>query len=154
MTRTKASWQGAGVSSRRGVLLAGIATALGATGARAEGAARKAAGAPDRSWRLLINEAFTGESNLFILTTRYRPFADYVTSQMRERPAISVEPVVNVTRFLELAQAQEKPELVFGKSVNQLAKLVRDNGYQPLVRRQNRITVFTEIFFHVDHSAN
>jgi len=42
---------------------------------------------------------------------------------------------VNVQRFLDLARAEGKPELVFGKSVNQLAKLVRDNGYQPVVRR-------------------
>jgi ABC-type phosphate/phosphonate transport system substrate-binding protein len=46
-----------------------------------------------------------------------------------------VEPVVDIKRFISLAQAQPQPELVFGKSVNQLAKLVRDNGYQPIVRR-------------------
>jgi ABC-type phosphate/phosphonate transport system substrate-binding protein len=46
-----------------------------------------------------------------------------------------VEPVVDIKRFMGMAQAADKPELVFGKSVNQLAKLVRDNGYQPLVRR-------------------
>ena len=132
MTTGMASWNRVVALRRRSLLLAGIAAACEATGATT---ATKAAAGPERGWRLLINEAFTGESNLFILTTRYRPFADYVASQMRERPAISVEPVVNVNRFLELAQAEGKPELVYGKSVNQLAKLVRDNGYQPVVRR-------------------
>jgi ABC-type phosphate/phosphonate transport system substrate-binding protein len=129
MTRRTAGREAPVAMRRRGVLLAGMAAAIGA--AHAQGTAKR----PERGWRLLINEAFTGESNLFVLTARYRPFADYVTSQMRERPAISIEPVVNVSRFLEVAQAEGKPELVFGKSVNQLAKLVRDNGYQPLVRR-------------------
>ena len=43
--------------------------------------------------------------------------------------------MVDIKRFMTLAQGTTKPEMVFGKSVNQLAKLVRDNGYQPLVRR-------------------
>lgn len=50
---------------------------------------------------------------------------------------VNVEPVVDIQRFLAIAQGDLKPELVFGKSVNQLAKLVRDNGYQPLVRRSD-----------------
>ena len=119
---------------RRSVLLGGIAAAVGGVQARAQGAARKPAG-QEHHWRLLVNEAFTGESNLFVLTARYRPFADYISAQVREKPAIAIEPVVNVQRFLELALAEGKPDLVFGKSVNQLAKLVRDHGYQPVVRR-------------------
>jgi len=115
-------------------LMVSIAAAA-AFGARAEGTTARKPAAADRNWRLLINEAFTGESNLFILTARYRPLADHVSSQLRAKPTIGVEPVINVHRFLELAQAQHKPELVFGKSVNQLAKLVRDSGYQPVVRR-------------------
>jgi ABC-type phosphate/phosphonate transport system substrate-binding protein len=112
----------------------GLAAAFGA---RAQGAGQNKADKAGavRPWRLLVNEAVTGESNLFILTSRYRPLADYVTSQMRTHPAIGIEPVVNIERFLTVAQAGNKPELVFGKSVNQLAKLVRDNGYQPVVRR-------------------
>lgn len=120
---------------RRRLLVGGMAAAVAAFDVAAQVAPPRKPGPPERQWRLLVNEAFTGESNLFVLTARYRPFADYVTSQMRERPAIAIEPVVNVQRFLELAQAEGKPELVFGKSVNQLAKLVRDHGYQPLVRR-------------------
>jgi ABC-type phosphate/phosphonate transport system substrate-binding protein len=119
---------------RRRHVLGGLAAAAAGFGAHAQGSPRKGA-APEHPWRLLINEAFTGESSIFVLTARYRPFADYMSNQFRERPAIAVEPVVNVTRFLELAQAEAKPELVFGKSVNQLAKLVRDHGYQPVVRR-------------------
>ncbi|MCG2593653.1 phosphate/phosphite/phosphonate ABC transporter substrate-binding protein [Ramlibacter sp. XY19] len=114
--------------TRRRLLAAGTSGAL-LLAANALGAS------PPRSWRLLINEAFTGESNLFILTARYQPFAEYVTGTVRSRPGIAIEPVVDVRRFMTLAKAGSKPQLVFGKSVNQLAKLVRDDGYQPLVRR-------------------
>jgi ABC-type phosphate/phosphonate transport system substrate-binding protein len=113
--------------------LIGTAAAVAGFGVQAEGTThRKPA---DREWRMLINEAYTGDSNLFILTSRYRPLADYLSSQLRSRPTIEVEPVVNVNRFIELAQQASKPELVFGKTVNQLAKLVRDHGYQPVARR-------------------
>jgi ABC-type phosphate/phosphonate transport system substrate-binding protein len=125
--------QGKGV--RRRVVLVGVGAATiaaaGAVRAQAGGAGAAAA----KPWRLLVNEAVTGESNLFILTARYRPMADYVTAQLRTKPAIGIEPVVNIERFLAVAQGSAKPELVFGKSVNQLAKLVRDNGYQPVARR-------------------
>ena len=46
-----------------------------------------------------------------------------------------VDPIIDIQRFLQQAQSDQKPLLVFGKSVNQLSKLVRDHGYQPLVRR-------------------
>jgi ABC-type phosphate/phosphonate transport system substrate-binding protein len=118
---------------RRRVLI-GTAAAVASVGIRAEGTTPRKAGA-DKHWRMLINEAYTGDSNLFILTSRYRPLAEYLSSQLRSRPTIEVEPVVNVHRFIELAQHAAKPELVFGKTVNQLAKLVRDHGYQPVARR-------------------
>jgi ABC-type phosphate/phosphonate transport system substrate-binding protein len=86
------------------------------------------------NWRLLINEAVTGETNIFLLTSRYQPLADYVTQRVKGR-TIGIEPVVDIQRFMRLAQGDSKPDLVFGKSVNQLAKLVRDHGYQPIVRR-------------------
>ena len=85
-------------------------------------------------WRFVINEAVTGETNFFLLTARYQPWADFMTGHLKGRP-IGIEPVVDIKRFMAVAQGQPKPELVFGKSVNQLAKLVRDNGYQPVVRR-------------------
>ncbi|OOG36759.1 phosphate/phosphite/phosphonate ABC transporter substrate-binding protein [Polaromonas sp. A23] len=85
-------------------------------------------------WRLLINEAVTGETNSFVLTSRYRPLADFLSTQFKGRQ-IGVEPIVDIKRFMSMAQSSSKPDLVFGKSVNQLAKLVRDSGYQPLVRR-------------------
>jgi ABC-type phosphate/phosphonate transport system substrate-binding protein len=120
-------------AARRGFLglcaIGGITVGLGA---QATGTVRKTT---DRPWRMLVNEAVTGESNLFILTARYQPLAEYVEGNLRPRPAIGIEPVVDIQRFLTVAQSLKKPELVFGKSVNQLAKLVRDNGYQPLVRR-------------------
>jgi ABC-type phosphate/phosphonate transport system substrate-binding protein len=127
--------KGLPLMGRRRLLLGGMAAAVTAFEVHAQGAGPRKAATPEHGWRLLVNEAFTGESNIFILTARYRPLADYVSSQLRERPAIAIEPVVNVQRFLDLARAEGKPELVFGKSVNQLAKLVRDNGYQPVVRR-------------------
>ena len=112
--------------ARRRELL--LALSLGAAGLPAWGATQ-------RAWRLLVNEAVTGETNIFVLTSRYRPLADYVTEHVRGKHAIDIEPVVDIKRFMTLAQASTKPQLVFGKSVNQLAKLVRDQGYQPLVRR-------------------
>ena len=116
--------------SRRAITALGLAAALPAW-AQAPAARKQAA----RPWRMLINEAVTGETNFFVLTSRYRPLADYMAERGRDRHAIGVEAVVDIQRFLNLAQAQPQPELVFGKSVNQLAKLVRDQGYQPLVRR-------------------
>jgi ABC-type phosphate/phosphonate transport system substrate-binding protein len=121
---------------RRQLVLGGLAASVtGFPVHAADGSAARKPATPERGWRLLVNEAFTGESNIFILVARYRPLADHVSSQLRERPTIAIEPVVNVQRFLDLARAEGKPELVFGKSVNQLAKLVRDDGYQPVVRR-------------------
>lgn len=121
----------AGVRPARRAFLGFCGVTLG-LGAHAMGNARKPG---DKPWRLLVNEAVTGESNIFILTARYQPLAEYLTGQLRGRPSIGVEPTVDIQRFLSLAQSPTKPELVFGKSVNQLAKLVRDAGYQPLVRR-------------------
>lgn len=123
---------GAGPARREFLKLLGIGGMLAAGGAHAAGEARKPG---EKPWRFLVNEAVTGESNIFILTTRYQPLAEHIGGQMRGRPAIDVEPTVDIQRFLSIARARIKPELVFGKSVNQLAKLVRDEGYQPLVRR-------------------
>lgn len=104
---------------------------MGTLPAWAQAPAKKAALAP---WRFIINEAVTGETNLFLLTNRYKGLADYLTTHLKGQP-IEMEPVVDIQRFLTIAKGTPKPELVFGKSVNQLAKLVRDNGYQPIVRR-------------------
>jgi len=121
---------------RRGLCAAfGAAALFGAASVRAQGTARAKPVATKSGWRLLINEAVTGETNFFLLTSRYRPLADYVTERLKGKTTIDVEPVVDIKRFVALAQGQPKPELVFGKSVNQLAKLVRDQAYQPIVRR-------------------
>ncbi|MES2939168.1 MAG: PhnD/SsuA/transferrin family substrate-binding protein [Pseudomonadota bacterium] len=111
-----------------GLLLGAPAWAQGAGGTP-----RAAAGG--KAWRFLINEAVTGETNFFVLTNRYKPLADYVSEQLKGRHPIGIEAVLDIKRFISLAQAQPRPELVFGKSVNQLAKLVRDEGYHPLVKR-------------------
>ena len=103
--------------------------------AQAAAAGKKpATSAAGSSWRLLVNEAVGGDTNSFVLTNRYRPAADFITAQLKGRPIV-VEPMVDIKRFMAVAQGASKPEFVFGKSVNQLAKLVRDNGYQPVVRR-------------------
>ena len=109
---------------------------LGAMLASAPALAQAPAGKKPSSspWRLMVNEAVTGDTNIFLLTSRYQPLAEFVTQHSRGRQ-IGIEPVVDIQRFMALAQGTTKPDLVFGKSVNQLAKLVRDNGYQPLVRR-------------------
>ena len=103
--------------------------------AQAAAAGKKpATSAAGSSWRLLVNEAVGGDTNSFVLTNRYRPAADFITAQLKGRPIV-VEPMVDIKRFMAVAQGASKPEFVFGKSVNQLAKLVRDNVYQPVVRR-------------------
>ena len=116
-------------------LLGGTCLAASASpSAWAQTAALSKKTASSAGWRLLINEAVTGEVNSFVLTNRYRPLADFISLQIKGR-AVAVEPVVDIKRFMTVAQGAIKPELVFGKSVNQLAKLVRDNGYQPIVKR-------------------
>jgi len=120
---------------RQWLAAAGAAALTASADGWAQANTRKLGSAPARNWRFLINEAVTGETNFFVLTSRYRPLADYVMDQLKRRYLIDVEPVVDIKRFLSLAQGQPQPELVFGKSVNQLAKLVRDNGFVPLVRR-------------------
>jgi ABC-type phosphate/phosphonate transport system substrate-binding protein len=118
---------------RRALCSLGLAALFTDTLAQAPAASRKPSANP---WRFVINEAVTGETNFFLLTNRYQPLADFVTAQIKGR-AIGIEPMVDIQRFMAVAQAQPRPELVFGKSVNQLAKLVRDHGYQPLVRRSD-----------------
>ena len=86
------------------------------------------------TWRLLVNEAVTGETNVFKLTSRYQGFAEYLEPIAKVKE-IAIEPIVDIKRFIEMATAKNKPELVFGKSVNQLAKLVRDHGFQPIAHR-------------------
>jgi ABC-type phosphate/phosphonate transport system substrate-binding protein len=114
--------------SRR-TLLRGAAAA--AACAMPMGWAQQAAG--DR-WRLLVNEAVTADLSISMLATRYRGWADYMGAKINNRQVL-VDPIIDIQRFLQQAMSDQKPLLVFGKSVNQLAKLVRDHGYQPLVRR-------------------
>ena len=123
------------LASRRDLLLLGAFGLAAPAWAAADPAATRKQGNGPRPWRMLVNEAVTGETNFFVLTSRYRGFADYVTDNLRGKHPVGVEPIVDIKRFMLLAQGTPKPELVFGKSVNQLAKLVRDNGFQPLVRR-------------------
>ena len=119
---------------RRTLCSLGLGALLSSTPAWAQNTvAKKPPGAP---WRWVINEAVTGETNIFLLTSRYRPIAEFLETQLKGK-LISIEPVVDIRRFMALARSQPRPELVFGKSVNQLAKLVRDDGYQPVVRRSD-----------------
>jgi ABC-type phosphate/phosphonate transport system substrate-binding protein len=90
-------------------------------------------GAADR-WRLLVNEAVTADLSISMLAMRYRNLADYLGAQIHQRQVL-VDPIIDIQRFVQQALGDNKPLLVYGKSVNQLAKLVRDHGYQPLVRR-------------------
>jgi ABC-type phosphate/phosphonate transport system substrate-binding protein len=84
--------------------------------------------------RLLVNEAVTADLSISMLAVRYRTWADYIGSVVRAKQ-VMVDPVIDIRRFVQQALSEEKPLMLFGKSVNQLAKLVRDHGYQPLVRR-------------------
>jgi ABC-type phosphate/phosphonate transport system substrate-binding protein len=85
-------------------------------------------------WRLMVNEAMTADLSISMLAMRYRSWADYMAAQIRSKQ-VYVDPIIDIRRFLQQAQSEQKPLIIFGKSVNQLSKLVRDHGYQPLVRR-------------------
>jgi ABC-type phosphate/phosphonate transport system substrate-binding protein len=85
-------------------------------------------------WRLLVNEAVTADLSISMLAMRYRGWAEYLGAHIRNRQVL-VDPIIDIQRFVQQALGDQKPLLVYGKSVNQLAKLVRDHGYQPLVRR-------------------
>jgi ABC-type phosphate/phosphonate transport system substrate-binding protein len=84
--------------------------------------------------RLLVNEAVTADLSISMLATRYRSWADYLSPVLKAKQVL-VDPVIDIRRFVQQALADDKPLLLFGKSVNQLALLVRDHGYQPVVRR-------------------
>ena len=88
-------------------------------------------------WRLLVNEAVTADLSISMLAMRYRGWAEYMGSQIQNRQ-VFVDPIIDIQRFVQQALSEQKPLLVFGKSVNQIAKLVRDHGYQPLVRAPSR----------------
>lgn len=115
--------------NRRTLLVRGAAAA--AACAVPVGWAQQAGG--DR-WRLLVNEAVTADLSISMLAMRYRGWAEYMGSQIQNKQVL-VDPIIDIPRFVQQAQSEQKPLLVFGKSVNQLSKLVRDHGYQPLVKR-------------------
>jgi ABC-type phosphate/phosphonate transport system substrate-binding protein len=86
------------------------------------------------SSRLLINEAVTADLSISMLALRYKAWGDYLAPQLKIKQ-VTVDPIIDIRRFFQQAVAEDKPMVLFGKSVNQLAKLVRDHGYQPLVSR-------------------
>lgn len=87
------------------------------------------------SGRLLVNEAVTADLSISMLALRYRAWADYLAAQLKLPKQMLVDPIIDIRRFVQQALGEEKPLILFGKSVNQLSKLVRDHGYQPVVRR-------------------
>ena len=86
--------------------------------------------------RFMINEAVTADLSISMLAMRYRGWADHL-SQVLKTKQMLVDPIIDIRRFVQQAVADEKPMIVFGKSVNQMSKLVRDHGYQPLVARSD-----------------
>ena len=112
--------------NRRGLLRAAGAAALCAVPA---GWAQSSG-----SSRFLINEAVTADLSISMLAVRYKSWADYLAPHLKARQVL-IDPVIDIRRFVQQAVADDKPMVVFGKSVNQLSKLVRDHGYQPLVSR-------------------
>jgi hypothetical protein len=111
---------------RRGALRLGAAAALCALPASW---AQSSGGS-----RLLVNEAVTADLSISMLAVRYKSWADYIAAQVHAKQML-VDPIIDIRRFFQQAVSDEKPLVVFGKSVNQLSKLVRDHGYQPVVRR-------------------
>ncbi|MES2939170.1 MAG: PhnD/SsuA/transferrin family substrate-binding protein [Pseudomonadota bacterium] len=115
------------ILNRRTLLRAGAAAAVGA--ASLSWAQSSLGGA-----RLLVNEAVTADLSISMLAMRYRGWADYISANLRSKQML-VDPIIDIRRFVQQALSDDKPAVIFGKSVNQLAKLVRDHGYQPVVRR-------------------
>lgn len=91
---------------------------------------------PTANIRLLINEAVTADLSISMLAVRYRSWADYMAPFLKTKQ-VFVDPIIDIRRFVQQAVADDKPMVVFGKSVNQLSKLVRDHGYQPLAARSD-----------------
>jgi ABC-type phosphate/phosphonate transport system substrate-binding protein len=114
--------------TRRRLLQAGGAAAL--CGVPVGWAQSPAAG------RLLINEAVTADVSISMLALRYSAWAAYLAPQLKMRSML-VDPIIDIRRFVQQALVEDKPMILFGKSVNQLSKLVRDHGYQPLVARSD-----------------
>ena len=86
--------------------------------------------------RLLINEAVTADLSISMLAMRYRGWADYLSPTLKTKQMM-IDPIIDIRRFFQQAISEEKPTILFGKSVNQLSRLVRDHGYQPLVARSD-----------------
>lgn len=82
----------------------------------------------------MINEGVNVDLSISMLATRYRSWADYMGTQIRNKQVV-VDPIIDIRRFVQQAMGESKPLVIYGKSVNQVAKLVRDHGYHPLVRR-------------------
>jgi len=127
------------VTGRRAVLRGVVGTAAVAVAWQAApmlswGQQQPVAAAGAERWRLLINEAVTADLSISMLALRYKGLADYLGGQIRSKQVV-VDPVIDIQNFVRQASSDQKPLMVFGKSVNQLSKLVRDGGYQPLVRR-------------------
>jgi ABC-type phosphate/phosphonate transport system substrate-binding protein len=90
---------------------------------------------PDGKLRLTVNEVLTGDHNAYLLASKYEPLCQFLSRQLKEKSSPEVEVIVNLNDFVRRAASSAKPDLVFGKSVNQLAHLVREEGYVPLVKR-------------------
>jgi len=114
--------------SRRSVLRFGASAALCAT------PLAYAQSGPLAGTRLLVNEAVTADLSISMLAMRYRSWADYLSPVLKVKQ-VMVDPIIDIRRFVQQAVGDDKPVLLFGKSVNRLALLVRDHGYQPVVRR-------------------
>jgi ABC-type phosphate/phosphonate transport system substrate-binding protein len=86
-------------------------------------------------WLFGVNEGVTTEQNSILMTEKYQTFADYLGKHLKNK-RIKAVPTVDIQRF-EKYLRDGRYALVFGKSVNVLAKAVRDQRYQPLVKRED-----------------
>jgi ABC-type phosphate/phosphonate transport system substrate-binding protein len=86
-------------------------------------------------WVFGINEGALTEQNSILMTEKYQAFADYLGKHLKGK-RIKAVPTVDIQRF-EKYLADGRYALVFGKSVNVLAKAVRDQRYQPLAKRED-----------------
>jgi hypothetical protein len=117
---------------RRTFLAAGCAALCGVPAARAQMPATE-------RWRLLVNEPPLADHSVAMVATRYSRWATYLGARL-PRTQVLIDAIGDIPTFMQQALAWQKPALVYGHSVNQLSKLVRDHGWQPVVHNAEPLT--------------
>lgn len=81
--------------------------------------------------RMAINEGATAQVTVAELLERYRPLADSIAAALSRQ--VNLEVYTDTPSFRRVLDKDE-PDIVFGKTVNLLAKAVRDKRYRAVVK--------------------